>query len=79
MNQTRRKFLKFSLIGAAGLVLVKIFGSKLFSFASGSSNSRHTKELAKDKEISGGSFKVVKNGDQITFVNSRGEKVLILE
>jgi len=66
--QSRRKFLKFLLIGSGVLVLGKIIGLKwLFS------------DHSEDKKIAHlGNFKIVSSKNYLNFFNKKGEKIFIL-
>jgi hypothetical protein len=64
MNQNRRKFLKFLLIGTGLLLIWKYFPIKLGS--------------SEKKEMKYGNFKIVEEGDKLIFFNQKGEKVFTL-
>jgi signal peptidase I len=64
MNQNRRKFLKFLLIGTGLLLIWKYFPIKLGG--------------PEKKEIKYGDFKIVEEGDKLIFFNQKGERVFTL-
>jgi hypothetical protein len=64
MNQSRRKFLKFLLIGTGLLLIWKHFPIKFWE--------------SKGKEFEFGNFKIVEEGDKLIFFNQKGEKVFTL-
>jgi hypothetical protein len=79
MNQNRRKFLRFLLIGSGVLVLGKIFGSKLFLSSGSESFLNKKQQLASGrKTLSLGEFKIVNSGNRLKFLNRKGKKVFTL-
>jgi hypothetical protein len=64
MNQNRRKFLKFLLIGTGLLLIWKYFPIKF--------------GRSEQKEIKYGNFKIVEEGDKLIFFNQKGEKIFTL-
>jgi hypothetical protein len=64
MNQSRRKFLKFLLIGTGLFLIWKYLPIKL--------------ESSGKKEINYGNFKIVEEGDRLIFFNQKGERIFAL-
>jgi hypothetical protein len=64
MNQNRRKFLKFLLVGTGLFLIWKCLPIKL----AGSG----------EKEIKFGDFRAVEEGDKLIFFNQKGERVFTL-
>jgi hypothetical protein len=64
MNQSRRKFLKFLLIGTGLFLARKFLPIKFWE--------------SKEKELEFGNFKIVEEGDKLIFFNQKGEKVFTL-
>lgn len=64
MNQNRRKFLKFLLIGSGLLLIWKYLPIKFGG--------------SREKEMKFGNFRVVEEGDKLIFFNQRGEKIFTL-
>lgn len=67
MNQNRRNFLRFILIGTGVFVIGKLLASNLPLFKS------------QEKELSlGEKFKVTEEGGKLIFFNQKGEKIFTL-
>jgi hypothetical protein len=64
MNQNRRKFLKFLLIGTGLFLIWKYFPIKFGGL--------------REKEMKFGNFRVVEEGDKLIFFNQKGEKIFTL-
>lgn len=80
MNNKRRKFLKYALLGLGALPLLKFFGAGFLKDNSQQVKAQTPKREAKEVELpSGKGFHIVETGDKIEFYNEADKKVFSID